>query len=265
MKRKALFFDIDGTLLTDKTKELPESAGEAIRRARAAGHLVFINTGRARCLMQELEGVVEADGYLCGCGTYIEFRNRLYMHHLISAERRLEIQRTILAHGLDGILEGPEGCFVQDAPTLMPAVERVRELFRESGVMRMADWKKEVVPFDKFCVLADENSDVDGFLKAMEPDIACIDRGNGLYECVPASFDKASAMKVILEYFQIPWEESYAFGDSSNDLAMIKYAAHSVIMGEHAKVLEPYAAFITKNVEDDGIAYAFEQLKILDE
>ena len=30
MKRKALFFDIDGTLLSDHKKELPESAARAI-------------------------------------------------------------------------------------------------------------------------------------------------------------------------------------------------------------------------------------------
>ena len=51
-ERKALFFDIDGTLLTDEKKELPESAKNAIEAARRAGHLVFINSGRARCLMQ---------------------------------------------------------------------------------------------------------------------------------------------------------------------------------------------------------------------
>ena len=71
-------------------------------------------------------------------------------------------------------------------------------------------------------------------------------------------------MEFILHYFDIPWEESYAFGDSSNDLAMIKYACHSVIMEDHAEVLEPYAELITKKVEDDGIAYAFQVLNIVD-
>ncbi len=44
---------------------------------------------------------------------------------------------------------------------------------------------------------------------------------------------------------------------------MIQYAGHSVIMGQHDRILEPYASFITKNVEDDGIAFAFEKLKIV--
>ena len=74
MERKALFFDIDGTLLTDDTKCLPESAAEAIKKARQAGHLVFINSGRARCLMQEVEEKLDVAfdeklGYLTSCPT----------------------------------------------------------------------------------------------------------------------------------------------------------------------------------------------------
>ena len=45
-KTKALFFDIDGTLLSEKTGEVPESAKQAVKEARSKGHLVFINTGR---------------------------------------------------------------------------------------------------------------------------------------------------------------------------------------------------------------------------
>ena len=39
MKRKALFFDIDGTLLVDASKELPKSAAIALTEARRAGQL----------------------------------------------------------------------------------------------------------------------------------------------------------------------------------------------------------------------------------
>ena len=93
MKRKALFFDIDGTLLSDHKKELPESAARVIAQARRAGHLVFINSGRARCLMQEVEAALPVDGYLCGCGTYLEIQGKKVLHHVIGRERRLEPRR----------------------------------------------------------------------------------------------------------------------------------------------------------------------------
>ena len=50
--RKILFFDIDGTLLSHRTLQIPESAKRAIRKAKENGHLIFINTGRTISLFK---------------------------------------------------------------------------------------------------------------------------------------------------------------------------------------------------------------------
>ena len=44
MRQSILFFDIDGTLLSDKTGKIPDSALEALAEAKKNGHLLFINT-----------------------------------------------------------------------------------------------------------------------------------------------------------------------------------------------------------------------------
>ena len=49
MGTKAIFFDIDGTVLSEITKEVPVSAINAMKAAQQAGHLLFINTGRTIC------------------------------------------------------------------------------------------------------------------------------------------------------------------------------------------------------------------------
>lgn len=46
MQPQLLFFDIDGTLLSNDTHQIPESALNAIAAAQKNGHLAFINTGR---------------------------------------------------------------------------------------------------------------------------------------------------------------------------------------------------------------------------
>ena len=56
MGRKALFFDIDGTLVSEITGVMPESAERAIARTRKAGNLVFINTGRTMGSMKAVPG-----------------------------------------------------------------------------------------------------------------------------------------------------------------------------------------------------------------
>ena len=43
---KALFFDIDGTLVSFETHRIPSSTIEALEAARAKGLKIFIATGR---------------------------------------------------------------------------------------------------------------------------------------------------------------------------------------------------------------------------
>jgi hypothetical protein len=41
---------------------------------------------------------------------------------------------------------------------------------------------------------------------------------------------------------------------------MFEFSDNAILMGVHDAELEPYATFVTKKVEEDGIAYAMEQL-----
>ena len=240
MDRKALFFDIDGTLLSEITRTVPDSAVRALEKARKRGHLVFINSGRTFCLTREFLKQVETDGCLCGCGTYIEAEGKALYHHQISLERCNRIKKDILAYGLDGVLEGWES------------------ILTEHG------WENDSYVYDKFCVMADEQSDKAGFFKTLEPDIEVIDRGDDFYECVPKGHSKATAIKMVLEHYGVALENAYVFGDSTNDLPMFEYAKHTVLMGKHDKELEAYAEFITRTVEEDGIAYAMKKLGIIE-
>ena len=54
---KALFLDVDGTLISFKTHEVPASTLEALRRAHARGVRLFIATGRAAGDLEQLEEI----------------------------------------------------------------------------------------------------------------------------------------------------------------------------------------------------------------
>ena len=63
MNRAALFFDIDGTVLSEITKEIPASTVDALKRAHDAGHFLFINTGRTYCSVPVELKKLPFDGY----------------------------------------------------------------------------------------------------------------------------------------------------------------------------------------------------------
>ena len=119
------------------------------------------------------------------------------------------------------------------------------------------------VDYDKFVFYYDEKTDLAAIKKNLEKDMDLIDRQNGFFEVVPKGFSKASAIAYILEHMNIRLEDAYVFGDSSNDLPMFRYATHAVAMGVHSSVLDPYAEFVTKTVEEDGIAYAMKHYGLI--
>lgn len=263
MSRKALFFDVDGTLINQLNGGVPESATAAIAAARRNGHLVFINSGRTYGYIGPVKGMVEADGYLCGCGTYVVAEGEVLYSHRIPHERGVQIKKDILRYGCDGVLESLESCYFRKEKSWIPVVEEIREAVKHSGQESPYSWEEDCYEYDKFCVLTDENSDWEGLLKTLEPDIKAIDRGKGFYECVPAGHSKATAIEIVLKHYGIPLEDAYVFGDSTNDLPMFEYAKNCILMADHDKELEPYATFVTKSVEEDGIAYAMKELGLI--
>ena len=75
--RKLLFFDIDGTLLTPYPWKVPDSTRQALKEARANGHLLFINSGRTYAMISSMIQEMDFDGYVCGCGSQIYMNGEL--------------------------------------------------------------------------------------------------------------------------------------------------------------------------------------------
>ena len=91
MSRKIIFFDIDGTIITENTHIISQKTVNAIKSARINGHLAFINTGRTFFNVTENIRNIGFDGYVCGCGTYINYKGKTLLARSIPHETCVEI------------------------------------------------------------------------------------------------------------------------------------------------------------------------------
>lgn len=82
-------------------------------------------------------------------------------------------------------------------------------------------------------------------------------------EVMKRSVDKGLALKMLARYFGIPREKVLAFGDSYNDLAMIKWAGIGVAMGNAPEAVKEAADYLAPSNEEDGVARVLHEL-ILD-
>lgn len=219
INKKALFFDIDGTLFSEKLRQVPQSAVLALKKTMEKGNLTFINTGRTWCQTSKIREEAPVNGLLCGCGTYISVDGKTLYDQRISPERAEKLKEDILRFRMDTVMEGVDACFFRPDGVQTETMRAIRSILDQSGSVSAKNWSDPSFSISKFCVAVGADSDPAGFFETLR-DFEVIDRGGGFYECVPMGHSKASAIEWILKQYGIALEDAWVFGDSMNDLSM---------------------------------------------
>ena len=75
-------------------------------------------------------------------------------------------------------------------------------------------------------------------------------------EFVAKGIDKAATLEVLLKHLGLTRDSLAAFGDSYNDIPMIKYAGFGVAMANSIPEVLQAADAVTKSNDEDGVAHA---------
>ncbi len=263
IKRKMIFFDIDGTIIPENSNKIPDKTVQAIRKARENGHLTFINTGRTFFNVTKEIRDIGFDGYVCGCGTFIYYNDRVILAKSLPKETCFEIPKKLREYKIDGVLEASHGVYFDQTRPATGELKKIKESFALQGCDVTRSWEDPDLNFDKFVTWTNEESNFEAFYNYITNSFDYIDRGNNFGEVVPKGFSKASGIKFLQEYFNIPLEDCYAIGDSTNDLPMLEYVPNSIAMGNSSPILFDKVAFVTRDVNDDGIEYALAHFNII--
>lgn len=258
-----IFFDIDGTIISNKTNKCPKSTKDAIKKAHDRGHLTFINTGRTYFNIGEEIKSIGFDGYVCGCGTYINYMDKPLFYKTIPQKTCFEIANKLREFKIDGVFEGLNNMYFDQSKKHTGDLALLKQCLISRGIDITKSWDDPALSFDKFVVWINEDSDYKAFFDYIQKDYDYIDRGNSLWEVVPKGYSKATGIQFLQNYFNIPLENCYAIGDSTNDLSMLEYVTNSIAMGNSTPALFNFVSFVTKDIEEDGIKYALEHFKII--
>lgn len=265
MKQKIAFFDIDGTLTSELDGSIPQSAVNAIRQARANGHLMFINTGRCLQNVEKRFRDIGFSGYVCGCGTNIYCDGKDIFYHPQNHETIMQILNAARATNVDILFESrKEVCFDMSRPLRHPKAIRQYHSFLNKGYYMTDDLENPNFFSDKFVIWYEHPEQLEVFRQTSDRFFDCIDRGGTFREFVPHGFSKATGIQYVLDYYHLSPEDTYAFGDSNNDLAMLQYAKHSIAMGNSDPAsLFDLVSHVTTKASQDGIANALKYYNFL--
>jgi len=257
---KAIFFDIDGTLVSFKTHRVPDQTMEALRALKAKGIKIFIATGRSGILMKEV-GTIDPDmfdGVITFNGQYCRAAGEVVYSHPIPHEDVLAGIRFFDTSNIPCIFEGPD--FV--------VINSHNEVALRSAAMldmRLPE------PTDLHAVKDRENIQLIFFgdsrqekalLKVM-PSCESTRWHPDFTDIIPKGGGKHIGMEKMLSHFGIGREESMAFGDGENDITMLRYAATGIAMGNASRAVKDVSDYITTGVDEGGIPAALKHFGIL--
>ena len=275
---KILLIDIDGTLV-DYENRLPASAVEAVRRARAKGHRVYLCSGRSKAENKQEIWDMGIDGYIGGNGSYVESDGTVVMHQLITADQCRRIVDWLNARGLEFYLESNNGLFA--SPTFKDvAVQVMAEYSRRKGREMSGDldyrqafpgmiWEGELYRSDlnKISYVLHRYQDhLDA--RAAFPEMQHGTWGGAgetalFGDMGVKDITKAHAVETLLAHLGAEKADTIAFGDAKVDIPMFEACALGVAMGSGGEEIKTAADYVTTDVDKDGLYNAFVHLGLI--
>ena len=258
---KAAFFDIDGTLVSLKTKVYPKSLPGTIATLREKGILCFVATGRSKFEIESeklLDGI-EFDGYLTNNGqdSYTPDGKLLYGTPVDPRDVRTAYQwakdnkvvcwmvsatQTLMSHADAHATQAMEDIHTNLPPLgdLAPMLDHPVYKVVLFTTRDQIETLLPMVPNSRTTLWHDYGQDI-------------ISRQGGKKLC----------MLECLRQIGIDPSEVIAFGDSENDIEMLRAAGIGVAMDNGTPECKAAADYVAPDCDDEGILRALEHFNLL--
>ena len=260
-QRYALFFDIDGTLVSFKTHEIPPSAILALTQAKANGSRVYIATGRPPIIITNLGAIAHLiDGYITTNGALCYVGDEMVCCQPIAKNDVMTCVDDAREKGYSLIVVGRK-----DVAVLDPTGD-VDRIFRQMLAVKNLD---KASPLD--VVLQQDILQLTPFFPAdYEPQLMA-----RLPQCVSGRWhpeftditangaDKGKGIVAMARHEGFDVSRTMAFGDGGNDTSMILQAGIGVAMGNAIDELKRQADYVTAPVDDDGVLHALRHFGVV--
>jgi len=235
IKQHLVFFDLDDTLLFHGV--IREEVREALRAAQAYGHKILLNTGRSKGFLPPVVYEIPWDGMICGT-TYVELGGEVLLDRNVpvnllfeTVEYGMQCDVPLCLEGITGVYATvPNEHFINIAPNYRAIVPTLRD------ISKLTVWRP----------ITEEEA------KVLSRRFDLI-RHATYTEILPKGFSKGTGIAIVAASEGIPMERTVAFGDSLNDLGMLRTAGFAAVMKNAPAEVHAVADWIATE-EETGVA-----------
>lgn len=275
---KAIFFDIDGTLVNSHSKVLA-STKKAIQEAQKQGILCGVATGRSPIRLEEMLDGLDLDMYVVYNGQLVFTAEETLVSQpfTLAVLQKIvvfsdENHRQILFGGRDR-LEGSSTMLLAQSTNIKRLVALLPKKFPVRLLKKMLQLfsphrqkeRYETLPILKEpvyqCILLSAESEQQKLSKTFPE---CTFQRSNTYtvDMIPKGGSKLLGIQAFAKAKGIEMSEIMAFGDHFNDVEMLKGVGIGVAMENGQPSVKAAADYITKTNDQAGIFAAFQHFGI---
>ncbi|GAA1862821.1 HAD family hydrolase [Brevibacterium marinum] len=260
MPKHLIALDVDGTIV-NYDGSLSDSVRQVLTQLAEAGHHLVISTGRALPGALEVVHALELkEGFVvCSNGSVVVKLDPALplgweLHHVVSFDPRDALEKMHEAL--------PTALFLVEDPDLhrwasgpFPAGE-----LAESDTLDIVDFDQLLDKRATRIVMREVNGTAEEFAEAVDRlglhEVSYSVGWSNWLDIAPDGVSKASGLELVETELGIDHELSIGAGDGLNDIEMIEWVHHAIVMGQSKDVLKQLASVVTESVDDDGLAIA---------
>jgi len=271
--RRIAFLDVDGTIL-DHGQTVAASTIEAVRTARAAGHLVYLSTGRSFADIHPDVRAIGFDGAITNGGAYAVSGSETILAEPMPEDAVEELLAWSADTGILLFLQANAGIYASDR--VQRIVTDMIRRWRGHGQTDEPQTAPQRTP--RFHDLDDADRTRIAKAVFLGEDSEAVDRarrdlgdrfhivsgsmplpGGSNGEIGMLGTTKGSAITRMLEHLGMDAAQAIGIGDSWNDVEMFQVCGVGIAMGNADDALKDIADEVTTSVREDGVWQAFRR------
>ena len=258
---KALFFDIDGTLVSFNTHKVAQSTIDGLNIAKERGIKIFISTGRPLSFINNLEDIEHLiDGYITTNGSYNFMGKSVISMHSIPKEEVLTLVDYLNKHEYPAILVGTDNTAVINHKPIVDriVIDTLNITNIDFSITAKTVLQQDILQITPF--ITQEQQDI---IMPQIPHCASERWHPEFIDTVNKQASKGKALSDIVAYNDLLISETMAFGDGGNDISMLLKAGVGVAMGNANDNVKAMANYVTSSADDDGIYKALKHFEVI--
>ncbi len=262
---KAIFFDIDGTLVSFKTHAAPASTMRALHKLYERGIKLFISSGRPPLYLDILREQLQSfpfDGYVLMNGQYCTDAAGEPFHIQPLPAGAFPVLLPWLEQNPDVVCSFVELDYAYENRHTQATLDTARQAGLRGPHAPVED-PARALTHTTYQLNPYIPPERDAEFIAHAPGCRAV-RWNDIFaDVIPAGGGKPDGVKRMLDRFGLAPAECMAFGDGGNDIDMLRFAGIGVAMGNAAPAVKAAADYVTGDIDADGLEQALVHFGLL--